>query len=161
MTNPELYTYIVCENFKLSFIDYYGNFQHWRDSFSGYRCRRNCEHCFFSGYPDSLPVQKNEKLSTIAILYTDRKTKNERLECEIKSKKDNTTNIKTVLNNWLISTRITNWGDWGISEQCENGFVIGFAIKVQSYVEKYDNTAMNQLQLLSIIFRVGLVSNKT
>jgi hypothetical protein len=105
--------------------------------------------CVFSGYPNPHPVQKtNIKLSNLAILF--RKTEKAiSFKCNKKIENFEFRNIQVPgkSTSWIMSKRVTNWGEWGAISYCNNSFAIGFRIKAEAVI-RGDNTAMNGLQLI-------------
>lgn len=67
--------------------------------------------------------------------------------------------------NWIESTRITNWGDWGTSDFCPEGsYVNGFEIKIEDYQKGGDDTGLNSVKLICInlngIFQKDVTSSE-
>jgi hypothetical protein len=49
---------------------------------------------------------------------------------------------------WIESPKVTNWGEWGEEEFCQNGTdITGFRIKVQTDQGVLDDTALNAIEL--------------
>ena len=152
------YNYILCifnkQNYKYE-LGSSGKFMHFK--------RINGDSCFFSG---ALHINKtkNIKLSDEIIFRTslsfnmsevlnEMKLKSEKLRLQNEKAEISQVNYKLNVVKWLQSTRITNWGEWGEIQYCQNGYANGFRIKVEADNEN-DNSALNELQLYCPNFQI-------
>ncbi len=57
---------------------------------------------------------------------------------------------------WIESTRVTNWGDWGGADFCPEGsYATGFNLKIESYQKGGDDTALNAVKLICTNLKDG------